>query len=43
VIEFGSGPASGRTNFLQQLARQNQGQYVYVDVTKLRTEATDQQ
>lgn len=35
TIEFGSGPFSGGDNFLVQLARQNAGQHVYVDVTRL--------
>lgn len=35
AIEFGSGPASGRYTFLQQLAAENNGQHVYVDVTSL--------
>ena len=35
VIEFGSGPNPGGENFLVRLARQNSGQYVYVDVTRL--------
>jgi hypothetical protein len=35
AIEFGSGPASGEENFLMQLARQNGGRHVYVDVTRL--------
>jgi hypothetical protein len=35
AIEFGSGPASGGYTFLQQLAAENNGQHVYVDVTSL--------
>ncbi len=35
VIEFGAGPRSGGANFLVQLAQQNRGLYVYVDVTRL--------
>ena len=35
AIEFGYGPERANINFLQQLARQNQGQHVYVDVAKL--------
>ncbi|WP_254512030.1 hypothetical protein [Anatilimnocola floriformis] len=35
AIEFGSGPSSGRYTFLQQLAAENNGQHVYVDVTSL--------
>jgi len=36
AIEFGIGPAAPRYNFLQQLAAENGGQHVYVDVTRLR-------
>lgn len=35
VVEFGSGPASAEDNFLKQVARQNNGQYVYVDLLRL--------
>ena len=35
TIEFGSGPSSGRDNFLAKLARQSGGQHVYVDVSEL--------
>ena len=35
AIEFGVGPNPGGTNFLVQLAEQNHGEHVYVDVTKL--------
>jgi hypothetical protein len=35
-IEFGSGPFRGGDNFLVRLARQNHGQHVYVDITKLK-------
>lgn len=35
AIEFGSGPSSGGYTFLQQLAAENGGQHVYVDVTSL--------
>jgi hypothetical protein len=35
TIEFGAGPALGGDNFLKKLARQNDGQHVYVDVTRL--------
>lgn len=35
TIEFGAGPPSGSDNFLKKLARQNRGQHVYVDVTRL--------
>jgi len=38
TIEFGVGPDAGRMNFLVRLARQNNGQHVYVDVTKLPLE-----
>jgi hypothetical protein len=34
-IEFGSGPFQGTDNFLVKLARQNGGEHVYVDVTRL--------
>jgi hypothetical protein len=34
-IEFGAGASTGNFNFLVQLARQNNGQHVYVDVTRL--------
>lgn len=35
AIEFGTGPDPGGDNFLLRLARQNDGQHVYVDVTQL--------
>lgn len=35
TIEFGAGPQQRSDNFLARLARQNNGQHVYVDVTKL--------
>lgn len=35
AIEFGTGPKSGGTSFLEKLARQNNGQYAYVDITRL--------
>jgi hypothetical protein len=35
AIEFGIGPPAPRYNFLQQLAAENGGQHVYVDVTRL--------
>lgn len=35
AIEFGSGPPSGAANFLKRLARENGGNYGYVDVTQL--------
>jgi len=35
AIEFGLGPKSGDANFLEKLARQNGGQYAYVDITRL--------
>jgi hypothetical protein len=35
AIEFGSGPDLGDDNFLRQLARQNNGQHLYVDITAL--------
>jgi len=34
-IEFGSGPSSGADNFLRRLARENDGQHVYIDVNTL--------
>ena len=34
-IEFGLGPRISETNFLVELARQNGGRYVYVDISKL--------
>ncbi len=34
-VEFGFGPKRARNNFLQQLARQNGGRHVYVDVSLL--------
>ena len=36
AVEFGAGAKSGQPNFLVKLARENGGQYTYVDVTKLR-------
>jgi hypothetical protein len=35
TIEFGPGPFPGGDNFLMKLARQNDGQHTYVDVTRL--------
>jgi len=35
AIEFGAGPNPGGDNFLARLARQNDGQHIYVDVTRL--------
>ena len=35
TVEFGYGPPSGEDNFLAQLARQNGGQYGYVDISKI--------
>lgn len=35
TIEFGSGPQSSRESFMARLARQNHGQHVYIDVSKL--------
>jgi hypothetical protein len=35
AIEFGYGPERSGVKFLEQLARQNQGEHVYVDVAKL--------
>jgi hypothetical protein len=34
AIEFGAGPKSEKASFLADLARQNGGDYVYVDVTR---------
>lgn len=34
-VEFGSGPAQGGDNFLRKLARQNDGEHVYVNVDEL--------
>lgn len=34
TIEFGQGPAPAKENFLRQLARQNGGEYTYIDITK---------
>ena len=39
TIEFGYGPKSGGESFLAKLARQNNGQYAYVDITRLGTRA----
>ena len=36
TIEFGFGPARRSENFLTQLAHENGGQHVYVDVSRLR-------
>ena len=35
AIEFGRGPKQGGDNFLNRLARQNGGQYTYLDIVKL--------
>jgi hypothetical protein len=35
AIEFGSGPAAGRDNFLRRIAEQSGGQHRYIDVTRL--------
>ena len=35
TIEFGAGPFCGGDNFLMRLARQNNGQHTYVDITQL--------
>ncbi|MEX2558404.1 MAG: VWA domain-containing protein [Pirellulales bacterium] len=37
TIEFGLGPAIGRENFLVRLARENGGQYVYIDISRYRS------
>jgi hypothetical protein len=34
TIEFGLGPQASRDNFLAKIARQNGGQYVYIDISK---------
>lgn len=34
AIEFGRGPHPGGENFLSRIARQNGGQYVYIDITE---------
>jgi hypothetical protein len=36
VIEFKSGPASGKTSFLRKVAEQNRGEYKAIDVETLR-------
>ena len=35
AIEFGFGPSTGRDNFLKRLARDNNGQHAYVDISLL--------
>jgi len=35
AIEFGLGPKQSAANFLEKLARQNNGQYAYVDITRV--------
>ena len=36
AIEFGMGPKQGNvSNFIQRLAEQNSGQYIYIDITNL--------
>ncbi|QDU98470.1 vWA domain-containing protein [Lignipirellula cremea] len=35
TIEFGAGPFDGENNFLVKLAKQNSGQHIYIDVSKL--------
>ena len=34
TIEFGTGRGGSRDNFLKEIARQNGGQYVYIDITQ---------
>ena len=36
TIQFGMGPQPTRENFLTRLARENEGQYIYVDVTQMK-------
>ncbi|HEV3025663.1 MAG TPA: hypothetical protein VGX76_24490, partial [Pirellulales bacterium] len=36
TIEFGDGRGGTRDNFLKEIARQNGGRYVYIDITKRR-------
>lgn len=35
TVEFGAGPKQGGYNFLQRMAAENSGMYVYVDILKL--------
>lgn len=42
AIEFGSGPQRNKNNFLEELASQNGGRHVYVDVAKLSNGADGQ-
>jgi hypothetical protein len=35
AIQFGIGPPQGGANFLAQLARRNEGNHAYIDVTRL--------
>ena len=42
TIEFGFGPKSGSASFLAELARQNDGEYVYVDITRFGRARTGQ-
>jgi hypothetical protein len=35
TIEFGTSPQADADNFIVRLARQNGGQHVYIDVTRL--------
>lgn len=41
TIEFGLGPSLGGENFLKRLARENGGQNVYFDLTRLRGGASE--
>lgn len=36
TIEFGAGPDPGKNNFIRQLARENGGKSIYVDVLRLK-------
>ena len=40
AIEFGYGPFDGKRNFLVKLADENDGQHVYVDISKLRPKSS---
>ena len=38
AIEFGAGPSRGQPRFLERLASQNGGTFVYIDITRLPSE-----